>query len=219
MKNKIGIVIIVILIGAIGLYIYNDLHKIDSSVEVNNATTTLSGLGIDFEGDGITVEQVPIEDIKQPSFDRKISFPQSFSLEAQEIIKKKIADAVALLKEDPNRVDKWMEYASYLNALNDHIGAVEVWEYTALLAPNTPEIYANLGFTYGYDLKNPAKGEENFLIAISLSSRDPLYYVQTAQFYIDIVKDNQKALAIVNKGLVNVPNDENLLKLKAKLEK
>lgn len=219
MKKNIIIFSTILLVGVVAWYIYMDLKGVSSDLENAHATTTLKDLGIDFEGEGITVEEVPAEDIKQPSFDRKITFSEAFSVEARQIMTKKFADVITELKKDPTRVDWWMEYASYLNAVSDYDGAREVWEYVKFLAPETPEIYGNLGFLYGYNLKDSIKGEENFILAIKLSPKDPLYYMQTAQFYIDIMKDSNRALFVVDKGLENIPNDKNLLYLQSRLKK
>lgn len=217
MKKNIAIIITIVLTLGIVWYIYTDIKKVDSNG--SNATTTLSGLGIDFEGEGITVEEVPIEEVVQPSFDRKIVFPTSFSPEAQTIIKKKIADVVVELKTDPRRVDKWMEYGSYFNALNDYKSASKIWEYAKLLNPNLPEIYSDLGFLYGYNLKNVEKGEENFLLSVNFAQKQVQYYINAAQFYVDILQDKAKALKVVEAGLSQVPDDKNLQAMKVKLTK
>ncbi len=220
MKNKIIPILILVVAIGVAWYIYNDLSKTAVSDSTEVATSTIkNNLGIDFEGEGITVEEVPIEDVKQPSLDRKIVIPNSFPIETRKVVESNIKNIIAEIKQDPKRIDKWIEYGSYLNAINDYEGAREMWEYALAFTSNAPEIYSNLGFLYGYNLKDSVKAEERFLLSIAVAPKEAQYYVLTAQFYIDVMQDKQKALSIINKGLVEIPKDENLLKMSARLEK
>ena len=67
-----------------------------------------------------------------------------------------------------------------------------------------------MGDLYAYYLRDNQKAEENYLEALELGPSQTYLYFKTAEFYRDFLLDSQKARVIVQKGLINNPNSQEL---------
>lgn len=172
------------------------------------------------EGESIVTEggaTITVTKIKPPSLDRPIVFPASFPDDVADKQRLYIENLIAELKKDPGVFIKWVDLGLQWQALQDYEGAKEAWEYANALQPESSVAYGNLGNLYGYYLKDSKKAEENFLTALKNSPAEIYLYFQTADFYVQVIKDKNKAIAIVEEGIKRNPGSKELRTLKAEL--
>jgi len=230
-KNIISSFIIALLMTVLWFYIYRDLpNEQDNIDDVANsiATTTplvenvsinkgenskeIKVVTIDLEDD--QEDQINKEIIRPiPDLDRVLIYPEGFSKEAQDIIAEKISKTSQKLKNDPNSVSDWIELGLNRKMLDDHEGSKQAWEYAKLVSPKNFVVRGNLGDLYAYYLRDNQKAEENYLKALELGPSQIYLYFKTAEFYRDFLLDNQKAKEIVQMGLINNPNSQELKNL------
>lgn len=172
--------------------------KVDDTIKVG---------GIEFRA---IEEKVEKPSVPAPSLDEPIVLPQRFTAEIRQIEERRIKDIILKLEKDPLSFDLWNELALEKQSIDDYEGAKEIWNYTALLKPKDPLSFSNLGNLYGFYLKDNIKAEENYLKSIELGQNNGFWYYQTFIFYKDALKDDVKAKAIIEEGVKNNPNDEDL---------
>jgi len=79
--------------------------------------------------------------------------------------------------------------------------------------------YGNLGDLNAYYLHNNEKAEEYYLKAIELGPKQEYLYSKIVEFYTEILDENEKALKIVQDGLIHSPDSQYLQELLQYLEK
>lgn len=213
-----------------GLYIFftRQMDNPTSIVPNENktATTSTSADGkVKIDGDGnYTIEQVPLTEGRVlpqpiPNLDRAVTVYSGAVIapEAKALAVTKVKEMQALLKKDAWNAEAWIYLGMYQKQGGDYEGAVLSWNYVAKLAPTDYISQANLGNLYAYFLKDNAQAEVHYKKAIANGPTIAYLYTQLAEVYRDVFKDIDKARAIVNQGLVKIPNDANLLQLKASL--
>jgi tetratricopeptide (TPR) repeat protein len=228
-KIIISAVILVILLG---IYIVFDRKSKKEQDQFKNteqfSTTTIPGTNIQIntQGGGYKIEQVPIDEgrkIPQPIPDlaRKTIFSNNSSLtvETKNVLEKKIIDLQLQLSKNPGYFEAWLDLGIYQKSAGDYEGTIISWTYASKLYPASYLPLGNLGNLYAYFLKDNGMAEVYYKQAISKGPTQPYLYTQLAEIYRDIFKDNTKALDIINQGLSQIPNDPNLLQLKASLTK
>jgi len=222
-KNKqiLGIIAVTILAIIVGFYIYNDNTAQDTAGEESptaTSTETTNNTGINIEGDGdYTVEIVPVSNNlpKPPSLGRKIVFSDDTSLESRAVITANMDVLYTKIGENDRDISAWTELATYYKIANDYEGSREALEYVTKIAPNSSLAYRNLGDLYSYYIKDSVKAEKNFLKAIELLPSQVEYYSTTADFYRNVLGDTQKAISIIEQGIVANPNSPDLKTLKS----
>jgi tetratricopeptide (TPR) repeat protein len=230
-QTILGVLVVVIVAGGVGFYIYKDTSSISNSEEtsvqeqVSNVVTKEVGNGTEVVGNGnYSVEIIPIEgtssivDIPVPNLNNPVIFGENTSDEARNIITKKIDKLIKELKEDNNLFQDWMELGLYRKMIGDYEGARDAWEYAGAIRPQNSLSFRNLGDLYGYYLKEPKKAEENFLKAIKNAPSQIEYYFKTTEFYREVMKDTVKARKIVEQGIESNESSEELKLLLASLE-
>jgi len=226
-KIMVGIVVILVLFAGY-VYFYKKSHVVQNPT--NNTTmvvaTTTSGGTIITSGNGAyTITQVPITEgqgVPQPIPDlNRPVHPAGSTAVSTDALVEVTPHILALqtqLKKNPNDPQSWITLGIYQKFVGDYQGAVISWTYVTRLSPTNPVAYGDLADLYANFLKDNAKAEMYYKQAISVGPTQENLYIQFAQFYRD-VGDSAKALAIVNQGLANIPNDTNLLQMKASLSK
>lgn len=170
MVNKnITIAVVFILALGLGAYVYQDIKK--RVIEAPQTPSPASSVGIQSTGD-YTIKQIPIEKpgskAPAPSLDRPLSFSGDLSPEAKKIITDNTKRLIDILKGDSSQFNAWLDLGSYRKQTGDYEGAREVWEYAAILAPESHVPWNNLGDLYAHYLKDYLKAEQNFKKAIAL---------------------------------------------------
>ncbi len=209
----------VIVIGGIGYYIYTDMLTVKNTIKKGEKTTkTVLPKGINIEGTGdYTVKITPIktknESVKVPNLDRKIVFTVNISVKTQNILKQKIEDISNKLKKDSNVSVNWIALGTYRKNIGDYDGALEAWNYAIYLSPSNSVVYNNIGDLYAYFLKDNVLAEKNLLKAIDVAPKDIYSYFKMSEFYVDILKNQSAARAIVKKGIKENPDSVELKSL------
>jgi len=223
-KNlRVILIIFILILVGVSFYIYRDVSPEDTSDNGDESATTtvnVGGLEVSSIG-GAKLDIVPIDvsDREElPTLRRPVRVPNSWSPDAKEIITKKINDAISDLNKNPNDFSRWLDLAIFWKTIDDYEGAREVWEFLTTVAPSDAISFGNLGDLFGFYLKDSQKAEYYFLQAIEKSPAEAGLYYRTAEFYRDILGDKSKALAIVERGLKEIPNEASLVALRDNLK-
>jgi tetratricopeptide (TPR) repeat protein len=223
-KQKMALVVALglIVLSAIGYYIYNDLGKRDSNLGNNTdnitATSTsdlLESSSIGLVGEGVKdakVEVLPLGGSAPaiPDLDSKVLYDKDLSAEVIKILRGNIKTSRNLLKADSNLINTWILLGTQYKTAGDFDKTIEAWDYAGLLSPTNSVSFQNLGDLYGYYLEDAQKGEENFLKAIENSPNDIYLYFKIADFYKDVARDEAKRRVIVEQGLKANPDSKEL---------
>lgn len=145
-----------------------------------------------------------------PDLDRRVDIPSSIPSAQREEMTDKINDILALLKQDPDLFNEWLDLGLLRKSVEDYEGARQAWEYASVIRPKNSLSFSNLGVLYGYYLGKPILAEKNYLKAIENSPKLPYLYVQVADFYAEVLSDPEKARAILKRGISEIPGDEML---------
>lgn len=213
----IAVVVLVVIVASYVLLREQEITE-NSDQEIAGATTTINVGGITFElSPGASVEVLPAENrpsTPAPDMNRQLSFPESFSSpEAKVNISMKIAEARKNIAENPYDYDSWIGLGIYWKMIEDYEGARLAWEYASLILPENPMAYSNLGFLYGYHIKNQNKAKENFEKALSFAGSQAFYYGQAFEYYRDVLDDKETAREVAEKGKVATGDIESFNKL------
>lgn len=215
-KNLISISIFACLIVLGGVYyIFSEKQKPKQTQDIVEIDAVD---GEDFSGQGFSIEvseesnsvsQKTPSLIPVPDLNRSVRIPPSMEFQKEEIMKQ-INDILALLNDDSGLFNQWMDLGLLYKAIEDYEGAREAWEYASSIRPKNSISFGNLAVLYGYYLKNPALAEKNYLKSIENDPKLPHYYVRAADFYLEVLKDKEKARKILEKGLQEIPGEESL---------
>ncbi len=233
-KNQKIIVAVVIGLAVLtGAYFVFKSRSKENPTPINDSglseatTTTTSGGQLTTQGTGTyKIEQVAVTDGKKtvpqpiPNLNRPVVSVGSKSVapEALVVATEKIGTLQSLLKKDPSNPGAWVNLGIYQKMAGDYEGTVISWIYATKLAPSSYVAFGDLGDLYAYFLKDNALAEMYYKLAISKGPTQAYLYTQLAEVYRDIFKDINKARAIVAEGLSKIPDDANLLRLKASLK-
>lgn len=119
---------------------------------------------------------------------------QGFTNDQFEAELKKLADQKNKILENPGDAQAWFAFGYTKEFLNDHEGAVGVWEKALELQPLNFVTAANLGNAYQYFLKNYPKAEEDYLKALAVRPDYTGAYRGLADLYQFNWKDRQDRL-------------------------
>jgi tetratricopeptide (TPR) repeat protein len=139
--------------------------------------------------------------VAEPSLEKEFVMPANMEPTQAEAIRKSVDELVALLRNNKDDANAWMQLALYRKASNDLEGAKEIWEYVAYIRPSNFVPLNNLGDLYGYYLKDSVKAEKYFLKALEIGKTEVAIYQNVALFYRDVMKDNAKAKSVLQKGI------------------
>ncbi len=217
-QTILGILLVLIIAGLVGFYIYNDNSKDTTLLEKESEVIVDSDdSNKDYEIEVIPSAYTDTPTIPVPDLNREIVFNEDTLDEAKSIISEKINKLVKELKENSNLLQNWMSLGLYRKSTGDYEGARDAWEYISAVNSRDSLSFRNLGDLYGYYLNDPKKAEENFLKAIETDPNQIEYYFKTAEFYREVMEDPTKARAIVQQGIESNQSSEELKSLLASL--
>lgn len=187
-----------------------------SSTPGTNATSTTTINGVTFVNGGGNVE---VLGGTPPATDRPITITANLPEEAKVILRSKLEQQMEILKKEPTRMDIWLQVGVNRKIAGDFEGAIEAWDYVAAAAPTHVAYIAwgNLGDLYMYFLKDYEKADSHFKEAIRMNPKVPDYYRALFYLYLEVYKDKAAARTILDAGIAENPNNEELLSLKSKL--
>lgn len=232
-RKPIYIFLLILVVLIAGYYLYSSFYKTnistvdDSSKNVldeNKTTSTLENTNVDKKIGEITLKEGKsyeyvgadkelIKNTPIPDLNRKI--PTGVS----EDIKKNITSLSNSLKINSGDFDSWIGLGSYRKTTGDYEGAKLAWEYANILRPRFSLSFLNLGNLFGYYLKDLKKAESNFLKAIEVEPTETYSYVVLANFYVEVLNDKNKAIAIIKEGIKNNQKVEELKQILIEFEK
>lgn len=167
---------------------------------------------------GVTIKQVPIEEnnaiqpISIPDIDRLLVFDSSLSESSQIDLRENIDNLKELVKNNPERIDYWLDLGLYWKIAGDYEGAKIAWEYAASMKPQDSLIYSNLGRIYHFYLKDFPNAEKNFLEAIEKGPNSFVHYIDLHELYkFSYKQDTTSAADALIGGIAKNPDDTNLL--------
>jgi len=230
---------IIILIILLGLYIVFD-HRSQNAGEnpatsasvtnqtASTTTTTTGGTQITTQGTGgYTITQVPVTEgagVPQPIPDLKSQvvfsgIGASLTPDTKTMVQQKVSVLQAALQKNPADFDSWINLGIYQKMAGDFNATIASWQYAGKLSPTNFISFGDLGDLSAYFLKDTVSAEKYYAQAIKNGPTQEYLYIQLAQVEHDIEQNTAKALATVNAGLSQIPNDPNLLQYKTELSK
>jgi tetratricopeptide (TPR) repeat protein len=228
-QNKIIISAVAVVV-LLGVYILMDRRsKVDEGAPqvtdgTISTTTSVGDIKVTASNPNYTIKQVQLNEGKTlpqpvPDLSRPVTFGNvSLMAEEKTAVTAKITQLQTELKKDANNPSAWLDLGVYQKMTGDYQGALISWEYAGKLIPENYIPWANIGDLYAYYLHDNAKAESYFKKAIANGPTQSSLYVRLAEMYRDVLSDTAKAKAIVEQGLVKIPNDPNLLQLQASLK-
>lgn len=223
-KSFLGIVLVIILAGVVGYYIYNDITATPDTSEgtegKDREIVSIGGLDIEVEdGSNPVIKDIPIEnsvDIEAPDLNRSVVFPDFFPEETRNAITVTISGLAGKLKEDPSSFENWLELSLQRKLINDYMGTRDIWEYLNVVFPTNNISFANLGNLYHLELRDFQRSEENFVRAITNNPTSFHAYRGLHELYAYSYKQNTTAAAdILKEGLERMPDNTDILLLLA----
>jgi len=219
-KKAIPVAILALILGIfVGTYTYQFKHQVPARQEQNaqtaqnnlkkdpeNVQTVITGTsGIVLEAVDDSSEQV-ISTAPIPNLDRLLVFKSPIPDEIRNKMEIDFSHLTLSLKKDPTRFNDWIDLGLIYSSVTDYEGARFAWEYASTLRPKNSLTFSNLGFLYGYQLKDVKKAEENYLKAIDNEPKLDYLYFRAFEFYRDVLQDKVKATNIIEKGATLLPD-------------
>ena len=174
------------------------------SAVVPQASSSVSGLQVEGTGN-YKIETLPISQSSKSQvavlLNRPIVFPANFPQDIGKLMSDKINATAAELKKNPAQANEWLNLAIFRKQIDDFEGARQIWEFLAATNPKEPIPFANLANLYAFDLKDPAKAEDNFTKALEKGPKETIVYRQAYEFYRYVRKDDARAKDILRKGI------------------
>lgn len=186
MKKITLISLSIILIAAAGFWMYGDISSSKpENIGAEDTSQTIGGINYEIVevNSGADISAEADDQFKKTALEIA-NMPIVFSVQITEENKaKKIMAIEAIndqIKADYNRLDLLLDDGLLRQSINDYAGAAKVWEFAGLVFPKNYISFQNLGFVYGFHLKDYKRSEENYLKSLE---NDPV----NTQIYLDLV--------------------------------
>ncbi|MBI1999529.1 MAG: tetratricopeptide repeat protein [Parcubacteria group bacterium] len=215
-KTLYFVAVFTIFIGFVGLFIYFGTKK--EEPVLTQSDVPVAGVG---QGGTIEIPKVVVDTtaggsatgaasdhvaLPVPNLDRPVNIPQQ--LVRKDEIASQIKDISARLSQDASLFNDWMDLGLLRKSIEDYDGALEAWEYASALRPQNSLSFSNLGVLYAYYLNDQARAEANFLRAVENNPGLDYLYPQVVDFYLEVVRSEEKARAFLNRSMVARPDSE-----------
>ncbi|MDO8443252.1 MAG: hypothetical protein Q7S81_03305 [bacterium] len=186
MKKTIFIVLTIILVSAASYWVYKDFFALKpENIGVEDTSQTVGGINYEVVevGSDTNVTAEADSQFKKTALEI-VAMPIVFSVEKSEANKEKIQKEIEELNkqisENYNHLDLLIDLGLKRQSIGDYAGAVKVWEFAGIVFPKNYITFQNLGFAYGFYLKDYKLSEKNYLISLE---NDPT----NTQVYLDLV--------------------------------
>ncbi len=137
-----------------------------------------------------------------PAVEREPVFPADFPEAGREIYLKNVAALADVLDADPANYEAWLDLAIYYRMVNNHEGAVEIWEYLRKLYPDAALASRNLGEHYFHYAKDYKKAETYYEESMRKSPGLETNYTDMYEMYKYAYKqDTTAAIDILKRGI------------------
>ena len=125
MKKIIFILFTLVIVVALGWFIYKDFSKTKNEPMMEAGLPSLEAEESENEISGLKE--------KIPDLDRKINVKAKFSLEQRQRLLSDISEVRERLKEDYDVLQDWLQLGLLYKALEDYEGAKDAWEFATLI--------------------------------------------------------------------------------------
>ncbi len=223
---SIGILAVIVIAG--GIFLFKKTNSPSPVFTENMGTTTQTfdnTATTKINGNGYTIEQVPVTESKTPAMplpdlNRPLTVYAGYPVapEAKTMSETKVTNLQSELKKDSRNWSNWIDLGIYQKQGGDFEGAILSWKYAHYLSPTDYVSLGNLASLYAYFLKDNAQAEVYYKKAIVNGPNQPYLYIQLSEVYRDIFKDIDRAKAIIEEGLLLIPNDPTLTDFKKNLK-
>ncbi len=151
----------------------------------NNPAPEAEGGGNVIQGNGYTIEEIPVGELESimPNLDRAIVFSGDLPEEAKKILRGNRDTLSADLKADATQGAKWLDLAITYHSANDYEGARLIWEFLTKVMPEGTVSYDNLGKLYHFTLRDFPKAESYFKQSIQINPASEIPYLELHQLY------------------------------------
>ena len=140
-----------------------------------------------------------------PNIVREPVFPEGFPEDAKDSYRKNIDTLADTLEADPLNFASWLDLAIYYRMVNDHEGAVAVWEYLRNLYPQDALSVHNLAEYYFHTAKDYLKAEKYYEESIQKNLTLESNYTDMYEMYRYVYKqDTNAAVEILQRGAQNI---------------
>lgn len=161
------------------------------------------------EGDALPKFSLTALTNPSPDLDRRIIYPDGFPEELKEEYEQKRAELVAKVKADPSDLSAWFNLALNFRMVNDHDGAIRIWEYLVLQNPKEAVSLHNLGEYYFHTAKEYEKAAEYYERSIAADPGLTVNYTDLHEMYRYVYKQDTTAAAdILVRGIANLKASE-----------
>lgn len=165
-----------------------------------------------------TVGKVVKADKAYPSLDRPVVIPASFSPEDAALVRERINKLTTAIGETPSNGALWANLGMERKGIEDYTSAIDAYEYALKMMPNNAVVAENLGVLYGDYLRDYAKAEEYYRLALTIDANAPHRYLRLFDLYQYALKDTLKAKAVLEEGLRAIPGEPSLQALLETIE-
>ncbi len=167
----VGILLLLILAGS-----YSYFYRTEKPAPATTATTTTQTLsdGTIIGGlpeGAVLTEVIPVAEHKSPNFRAKVVYAASVSADVRAAIEPRLAADIALLEENPDNFNAWMDIAILRKIGGDYRGAEEIWLYATKHWPKSAVPFQNLADLYQNFLNDPGKAKVYAGLAADLAAQ------------------------------------------------
>lgn len=179
--------------------------------EENGTTTgtvkyTVGGIEYELFEDS-TISTFTLEKLNLETLNKELVFPSNNPVEITTKYETDIKKILSSLDKNPLDFDKWIELGVYRKVIGDYEGAITAWINASVIEPQNALPESNIGNVLGYYMKDPLNAEKHYLKSIEIEPNTGFWYYQAFMFYREVLKNEAKAKAIIEKGVLNNPND------------
>lgn len=199
-------IVILVVVGAVGYVVWQSSSKDDALPnEIAAIQEELAKSGLQVEVTKDDAEQV-VPTIAVPDLNRQPVFGTFATSPLKEQSALKIRELQQHLKKDPSVFMDWIELGLTFSSVGDHEAAIPAYEYAAALRPKSALPLANMGFVYGWHLKEANKAEAAYIRALEISPGEWYINQQLFELYRDVMGDYTKARSFAVAQMKAVPD-------------
>jgi len=130
--------------------------------------------------------------------------------------KASIEDICSKIKENYTDLSLWIDLGLFRQSIGDYTGAKEALEFANMVFPKNYVSFQNLGFLYGFYLKDPVQSEKYYMKSLENDPTNAQVYLDLADVYFNYKVNADKIPAFLLGG-VKTTNESDKLLLKARL--
>ncbi len=147
----------------------------------------------------------------KPEIAETIGAPGKFTPEQAAVIRANFNIARENIRADENNPLNWLYLGILYKTVGDYDKTSEAWEYVTRRWPDDAPAYANLADLYAFYIKDQAKADQYFRLALEKQVNNLHLYRNAYTFYRYEMKDDKHAKEILQEGVnLNPDNSADL---------